>query len=652
MEVLDFKLQEGFLQKYKSTTPPFGFNGLGELVYKRTYSRIMENGEKEEWWQTVRRVVEGCYRVQKTHIINHMLGWDEKKAHRSAEEMYDLMFNLKLLPPGRGLWIGNTDHLWKTGSAALNNCAFISTKDIDIEPTLPFEFIMDMSMVGVGVGFDTKGEGQLEITFPETACKEPWLIPDTREGWVDSVARLLRTFFEGAEVPDFDYSDIRGAGEIIKGFGGVSAGPEPLKLLHKHIFETLVDRIGYSITARDIVDIANRIGCCVVAGNVRRTALIVIGRADDEFYLDLKNYNINPERAEFGWSSNNSVEASVGMDFSECAKRTEVNGEPGYIFLENARSWGRTGDRSNSEPLIMGFNPCGEQSLESGELCNLVEIFLNNVANKHEFERCCKYAYLYAKTVTLIPTHWALTNRIMLRNRRIGTSLSGVVQFKTKYGMDTLKEWCTFGYDKLRYYDDVYSNWLCIPRSVKITTVKPSGTISLLSGATPGVHYPINRYYIRRVRIAKDSELVPMLINSGYKVEPAVYQEDTTVVVEFPVDCGEGIRAEHSVSIWEQTEMVAFMQKYWSDNAVSNTITFDKEKEGSDIENVLSMYQFKVKSLSFLPRSKDTYPQMPYEAISRDQYNKLIRNIRPMESVALTADAVGEKFCDGESCTL
>ena len=148
---MDFKLNNEFITKYESLKPPFGFNGLGELVYLRTYSRIKEDGSNERWHETVRRVVEGTYSVQKRHILSYGLGWDETKAQESAEEMYDRIYHMKFLPPGRGLWAMGTDIIEKKELfIALNNCAFVSTKDIATDLTKPFEFMMDFSMLGVG----------------------------------------------------------------------------------------------------------------------------------------------------------------------------------------------------------------------------------------------------------------------------------------------------------------------------------------------------------------------------------------------------------------------------------------------------------------------------------------------------------------------
>ena len=161
----------------------------------------------------------------------------------------------------------------------------------------------------------------------------------------------------------------------------------------------------------------------------------------------------------------------------------------------------------------------------------------------------------------------------MLRNRRIGTSLSGLAQFIAARGMGTLHDWCQQGYVAIQATDARLSDWLAIPRSVKTTCVKPSGTVSLLAGATPGVHSPEARFYYRRVRVGKDHPVVGPLKAAGYAVDPAVEDPDRKVVVTFPVDAGEGVRTLDQLSMWEQLGLAAFMQECWADNQVRGFLT-------------------------------------------------------------------------------
>ena len=652
-----FALSDNFIGKYVRRKPPFGFNGLGELVYMRTYSRIKDDGKNERWYETVRRVVEGTYTMQMNWIDEHQLGWNAWQAQRSAQEMYDRIFYMKFLPPGRGLWaMGTPITEEKNLYAALNNCAFVSTKTIKQDYSKPFCFLMDASMLGVGVGFDCKGAGEVMIKLPNpNRGIEECVIPDNREGWVESLKLLLESYFHGSAEVQFDYSKIRPAGEPIRGFGGVSSGHEPLKEIHEEIRKVLNKNVENPITTTTIVDIMNLIGKCVVAGNVRRTAEIVFGNPLDDEYLDLKNYKVNPDREQYGWTSNNSIFAELGMDYTDICKRITDNGEPGFAWLENMRTFSRMqngGD--NKDHRVAGGNPCLEQSLESYELCCLVETFPNNHESLDDYKKTLKYAYLYAKTVTLGKTHWPDTNRVMLRNRRIGCSVSGVAQFITNNGMEVLRKWLEKGYKTIQEWDKMYSDWLAVPRSIKTTSVKPSGTVSLLVGATPGMHYPESRFYIRRMRLSKHSELLKPLKKANYHIEPAFGSEDTTMVVEVPVDVGEGIRTAAELSIWEQFSLAAFLQRHWADNQVSCTATFNPETEAEELPHVLNYFQYRLKGISLLPRKNGgAYKQMPYEAIDEKQYWFEVERLGKLSFTGISGEeAEIDKFCNNDVCEI
>jgi len=664
---LPFQLDDDFVQSYAHVTPDFGFNGLGMLTYYRTYSRLKADGTNEHWFETVRRVVEGAYSLQKEHILNNELGWNDRKAQRSAQEMYDRMFKMKFLPPGRMLWALGTPiiHEKRVGQA-LFNCAFVSTENLGKsleEAVKPFAFMMDMSMVGVGVGFDVSGEKQVQIHKPGEEG-DPFVIPDSREGWVQSLVLLLESYFSRhftGDIPPavtFDYSLIRAAGMPIRGFGGTSSGPGPLKVMHEQI-RACLDRLDQSfMTITCIADLMNMIGQCVVAGNVRRTAQIALGDVSNAEYRKLKDYRWDPDtqtyvgsmahRAAFGWASNNSVVADNLTDFTEVARQTAINGEPGYIFMDNIRAFSRMCDPEDYKDIkAKGTNPCGEQSLESYELCCLVETFPSRAESQEDYRRTLKFAYLIGKTATLVNTTWPETNRVQKRNRRIGTSVSGVTNFLNVHSLDRFREWLENGYKEIQRWDEIYSQWLCVPRSIKTTSVKPSGTVSLLAGVNPGCHFPEFDYYIRRIRIAKTSKLLPAILDAGFDIEDDLVDPSSTVV-SFPVH-NEG-KSLKDVSIWEQAHLAVFLQRFWSDNQVSCTITFRPE-EASQIAPILDYLKYSLKSISFLPKLEaGAYAQMPYEAISREKYLEMRAKIRRMNFLTKDEDAVAEKFCTNDVC--
>lgn len=648
-----FNLSEEFIKQYEHKK--VDWSPMGEFTYLRTYARWIEtNGKrrKEKWYECVKRVVEGCFNIQKKHCYENKVPWNNLKAQNSARIMYDLVFHMKFLPPGRGLWMMGTEYIEKHGSASLNNCSFVSTKNIANDPVEPFKFLMDMSMLGVGVGFDTLGKGKLIIKEPKV-IKEVAVIPDTREGWVEAVGIVLSGFFLGTEIPTFDFSQIRPQGAPIKGFGGEASGPQPLIELLEYLYNFLKPKIGIPITSVDIVDICCLIGKCVVSGNVRRTALLSLGDSNDTDFIRMKDFNLHSkESSDFRWAANNSIKAIVGQDYTTVAESIAKNGEPGIIWLDNARKYSRMKDPPNDlDYKVDGVNPCSEQSLEDKELCCLVETFPSRHETYEDYQLTLKYAYLYAKTVTLIPTHYEQTNAVMLRNRRIGTSQSGIIDSFAKHGRAVTLDWCNKGYEYLKKIDFIYSDWLCIPRSIKITSVKPSGSVSILAGVSPGIHYPHSEYYIRRVTVASDSPLVKIMKDAGYNVIKST-TDKTATLIEFPIHTKYFIKGKNEVTMWEQFLNAADYQKFWSDNQVSITITFKKE-EARDIANALSIFDSKLKGVSMLPIKDHNYKNPPYEEITADAYESMMSKIKtPDYSILTSGESIGEKFCDSDKCTI
>jgi ribonucleoside-triphosphate reductase (thioredoxin) len=684
-----FKLTTDTIAELKGMTPEFGYNGLGELVFRRTYSR-----DNEDWADVVVRVIEGCMSIRKEHFFRSSLEWDDTEWASFAKNMAISLFKMEWLPPGRGLWMMGTDFVYQRGAMALYNCSACDTAD---DLVWAAEWAMDCLMNGVGVGFSTHWRGT--ATLPDKEDNEVHVVGDSREGWIESLIKLMTSYIESpkhgkSKFPKFDYSQVRPSGLPIKGFGGTSSGSEPLQKMHERI-EIYLDAFcagrletkaktwkevegddgksewkeveieiskEYNHT-RLVADIFNSIGACIVAGNVRRSAEIALGDVEDETFINLKNYDTNPERSEIGWMSNNSVvlRADRGYeDFSyipEMAKRIRDNGEPGLINLYNMQKYGRFGKEHPDEGFLC--NPCGEISLCSAETCNLAEAFPPRCNNQECFKVALEYATFYASTVSLLPTHRAETNAIIARNRRIGVSISGIAQWVSGVVPET---WGQMNYTRLggilreaykivRRVNTKLAKAAGVPESIRVTTVKPSGSISLLAGCTPGVHYPVSRYAIRRVRIGSSSPLIEPLVAAGVPHEMDSYS-DNTYVFEFTIDHGD-VRPADQVSPWEQFCIVQMLQKHYSDNMVSATIYFDKEKDGDDIEKMLAMFIPSLKSVSMLPHSGHSYVQAPYEPISKDDYKKRVAEFTfPDYDQVQGSVPEGSKYCSGGVCEL
>ena len=658
--MFSFKLNEEFVAEYKQKESPFGYkdaagNSVGEITFLRTYSRKKEDGTKETWAEVCERVTNGTYSLQKDYAKQQRLPWSDAKAAASAKEFFDTLYHLKWSPPGRGLWVMGTNIVnVQKNSAALQNCAFVSTLEMTKQnPGKPFAFLMEASMLGVGVGFDDKGaDKNFEIYTP--GAPQTYVIPDTREGWQESTVALINSYLKlDQSALEFDYSEIRPYGAPIATFGGTASGPDPLILLHNEIRRIFTGRAGELVTTVDLADIGNLIGRCVVAGNVRRSAELLIGRIDDENFLNLKNAEAFPERNSYdpenpgwGWMSNNSVMVNVGTDFSKIIDGIIRNGEPGVIWEDISKAYGRLIDPvNNKDHRIMGYNPCAEQSLESYEMCTLVETYLNRHESKEDYLRTLKFAY-----------HWEETNAIMQRNRRIGTSMSGIANFADRKGLPELRTWMNEGYAVVKKYDVTYSEWLGIRESIKTTTVKPSGTVSILAGESPGVHWtPGGKFFNRAIRFKNNDPMLPLFKMANYRVEPAAEDPSGTSVVFFPIK-SDAERAERDVSIFEKMNLAVIAQRYWSDNSVSVTVSFDPDTEADKIGTVLHMHDGQLKTVSFLPSGNHVYPQMPYTRITEEEYEDAVSKLFPIDFAGvyagMSADAVGEAYCTTDACEI
>ena len=644
-----FSLKETFCDALYLKNANFGFGGVGEATYYRTYSRIKEDGSQEHWADTVIRVINGVMSIRKNHYVMNRLAWDDERWQIYAKNLAHAMFDMKWLPPGRGLWVMGTDYVYERGGAALNNCGAVDTTEL----ANAADWTMDMLMCGVGVGFNTVWEGE-GVTIPDKSRPIDFLIPDSREGWVTSVRMLIESYTKGGSWFRFNYDIIRPEGSVISGFGGTASGPEPLKELH-HRIESYLDDYCHqkSDQTRTVADIMNAIGACVVAGNVRRSAEISLGSVDDETFLELKDYKKHPERTEIGWMSNNTVVLEKSEDFQKLpliAKHIRDNGEPGIMNLINVQKYARYGDKTEDKAWLA--NPCSEIPLESFELCNLAEVFSARCEKEEEFYEALEYATFYASTVALLPTHRCETNAIVVRNRRIGVSLSGIADMLDEFGATELTRRLRKGYKLVRATNKELAAEAGVPPSIRVTTVKPSGTISQLVGVSSGMHFPTFQYAIRRMRVGNNSRICDVLKDAGIPNEPDHYSANTTVF-EFPIDQGKTRKAT-SVSAWEQFAFLAMLQREWSDNMVSCTVYFDPVTEGDQIEHMLAQFAPIIKSVSMLPHSdKGAYVQMPYEGISKELFDERLAKIPDIDWSGFGgSDGVESRFCSNDSCDL
>lgn len=633
----------------RNITPKFG--PIGYITYKRSYSRRFNendpNSDTEEFHDTVDRVINAC-RDQ----LNVGFTPQEEK------ELSEIFLNLKGSVAGRFWWQLGTKTVGKLGLFSLMNCA-ATVIDHHIRP---FTWTMDSLMLGSGVGFNIQKKyvdklptlkGKIEIKRHDVADAD-FIVPDSREGWIKLLEETLRAHFETGKGFTYSTQLVRSKGAVIKSFGGIASGPDELCWGIDEIHKILNLRSEQKLRPIDCLDIMNIIGHIVVSGNVRRSAQIAVGDYDDIEFLKAKRWDLGPI-PNWRSMSNNSV---ICEDIDELPIEfwdTYKQGEPyGLINLRLFRECGRIGEIQYPDPDVVMVNPCSEQGLVDKETCNLAEIFLPNIESKEELIKVATYLYRINKHSLALKCHQEETQTIVNKNMRMGIGITGVAQCP-EYKL----EWLDDCYKALREFDVKYSKQHNFPTSIKLTTVKPSGSLSLLPGVTPGAHpSPAGPYYIRRIRIASNSPLIEICKQNGYFIEPQRNFDGSidqnTMVVEFPCSVPEGTPIGDHFSSIEQLELIKKLQTIWSDNSVSVTVYYKLE----DLEEIKQWlrenYRENTKSVSFLLYHGHGFDQAPYETISKERYEELIKNITPINSIASISEnsISGVDECANGACPI
>ena len=624
-------LDQEFVDSYSQKLPPWGFNGMGEIVFLRTYSRKKSNGNNETWVETLQRVINGA----------HEIGVEYTK--EEAEKLFDHCFNLRCSFSGRSLWQLGTPLVQKFNATSLNNCYFTNIEKIE-----DFELLFEYLMLGGGVGFSVerskihdlpKVKSGVVIT-QERSNDADIIVPDSRQGWKRLLHAVLKSYFDTGK--SFSYSTIliREYGAPLNTFGGTASGPGALIDGISDICKVLQNREGKKLRSIDVLDICNIIGRIVVSGSSRRSAQIAMGDPDDVLFIRAKNWasgNIPAWRA----NSNNSIYADHYDEImSELWKGYDGTGEPyGLLNRRLARKYGRLGE-VKVDNSIEGFNPCAEIALADGESCNLATIFLSNIESLEQFKEISRLLYKTQKQITRMAYPYEKTTNVVSKNARLGQSVTGILQCTEEQ-----VSWLSPTYEYLQEFDKQYSAERGWPESVRLTTVQPSGTLSLLPGVTPGIHPAFALFYVRRVRFGSSDPLVDACRKRGYKVQWDIgidgREDHTRYVVDFPCMSPEGSVLASAMTAVEQLEWVKKMQTEWADNAVSVTVYYRKE-ELSEIQEWLSKnYDKSVKSVSFLLHVDHNFSLPPYEEISKDEYDKMLAKVdfsTPLQEIAFMGD--------------
>ncbi len=583
-----FKLKDSFKTILKNKEVPL--NDLGNLIFKKEYSK------NETWAECVIRVIEANMSVYKTHCEHEGL---EPELFDMAENMALTMFDLKWIPGGRQIknYGKKSRNNNESGATNLNNCSAISVSDSITESSLSMYYLLKNQ---VGVGFDNLWSNKL--IGPSNVVES-----DRTPTVEDIINSVLGSYERGTELTVYKASKNK---NILQ---------QNLLNYCNMYFNNYYDN------TRFIADVMNCISLYISGTKYRRAAQIYLSEYNKEFLSlkDINNPQILKERGDIMHSSNNSIILNSQEDYkhiSGIGKHIIINGEPGIINGMNIKKYGRIGNTheiidkiiiDTAEPKINLVNPCGEISLEPFELCNLVSTVPSNCDSIDEWYQICGYATAFATITTLYMTDIKETNQVILKNRKIGVSITGMSELFENYNMPDIIEILDKGYISVRKTNLNIAKHLGIPISKKVTCVKPDGNTSLLVGTSPGIHYPpISGKGIRRIQINKKHPINKTLDKIP---EQSLYNEDVNIY-SFPIEF-KG-RSVNDLSIWEQMTHNMIVNKYWADNNVSFTGRYDYDDE---VETVLGTFMPFIKGVSLLKKDnedlKKIYPQLPYESI-------------------------------------
>jgi ribonucleotide reductase alpha subunit len=608
----------------------FVSSNLASVVTTRTYARRIHPDRRdspvENWNQIVERVIGGNVR---SHNVSE----------KEIERLRYFMIERKAMPAGRGLWFSGAPAHATLGGVALNNCWFATADEWD-----NFVLAQDLLMLGGGVGMSVEHRFVSKLPKVRKGVKvvhratndADYIVSDSREGWCELTRRVLAAHLENGKSFSFSTVCIRGKGEPINGFGGTASGPGPLVAFVEKLDAILASRAGQALRPVDAMDVLCCIGEMVVAGNVRRSAIIILGDPWDKDYLKSKRWdlgNVPTQRA----MANLSVVCDDVDDLHPLFWKTYEAGEPfGIVNRANIRKYGRMGELKKD--TAVGVNPCAEATLENAEPCNLQEIALPNLTDEKEFEEAARLMHRWGKRVTMERYHQEKCQEVVHRNRRVGTGITGVLQ-SPLFNPDTLDR----VYAAIQDENVKYSKKLGINESIRTTVIKPSGTLSkIMDCAGEGIHPAYSRYMIQRVRFSSTDQLLPKLRLAGHHMEPVVRFDGSldhnTQVVDFYLRAPEGVPvADEGWDTWKQLDVLKLAQKHWADQSVSVTVYYKREeipKLKAWLEDNLKF----IKTISFLCHSEHGFNQAPKEAISKERYEQEVEKIRPVDLSELTGD--------------
>lgn len=657
-------LSEQFLSKYEDKRPR-NAGVLFDVVYLRTYSRWLEEKRRRETWnETVERVVN--YSVGLYHGPAN-----QESLATEAELMFDKIFNLEVLPAGRTLWVGGTDSAKKFGESQFN-CSFATIDNLEA-----FGDLFQLLLCGCGVGFRVLEDDVISLpTFhtnfdliidkyhpvPETYRKDYTemvttsvgnfyiQVGDSREGWVDA----LRKFFHLITAPGNERIDIqlnfnlvRPAGERIKTFGGLAPGPEGLMEMFRNLAKVIRSTNG-RLSPVNCMDICNYIGKNVIVGGTRRSSQIALGSPNDPAFVEAKKgLWVTKENLQRTMSNNSVVfdEVPTFTQIQEIFEGIRNNGEPGFFNLKAAKT---------RRPNVSGLNPCAEILLANRAFCNLTTVNLMAFVDRGYFNihRALEAIALATRVgcrmtnVTVSLPEW---DKVQKRDRLLGVSMTGIVDAFDALGIefDSLDARLILSALRKEANDEArrYAHEMRIPSPLLVTTLKPEGTLSQLPTVSSGLHRAYAPYYTRRIRVSEMDPVCKALQELGVPNEPDQGKAER-IVFSFPIKTAATVSANEESARRQFERYLTLMETYVDHNA-SCTLTIG-DGEWEEMERMVYDNFDKVVAVAFLPKYTDAFPQMPYEEITKEEYEEQILTFPSLKNLSELVNKYENMEFEGE----
>ena len=609
---------------------------LSDIVVWSKYAKYNEINQRRETWQE----------IVDRNVQMHTRKFPELE--KQIKHAYTFVYDKKILPSMRSLQFAGKPI--EVNNARLFNCSYLHIDDYRA-----FNETMFLLLSGTGVGYSVSNNHISKLPAISKPKKQRrYLVPDNIEGWADAVKVLMKSYFGiSTWKPNFDFRSIRAKGERLITSGGVAPGPEPLKICLAHI-EAILERKqdGEQLTSLECHDILCHIANAVLAGGIRRSAMIALFDHDDEDMLTCKFgewYIANPQRGR----ANNSAKLLRGKieksQFLDLWKKVEISnsGEPGFFFTND---------------LELGTNPCAEISLNSFQFCNLVEINASDLKDQHDFEeRTAAAAFIGTLQASYTDFHYLRPEwkEVTEREALLGIGMTGVASGKVlELDMVEAAE-VAFRVNKIT------ASEIGIKPSARITTIKPSGTSSIVLGCSSGVHAWHSEYYLRRMKVGKSEALYTYLVINHPELLEDSLSTTNEAYVCVPIAAPKGAITRHSESAIQFLERVKLLHEKWikpghvygeNTHNVSASVTM-KPNEWGIVGEWLWENQNHYNGLSFMPQDLGSYKQTPFEDIDETTYLELSKVLSSIDvanivEISDNTSLLGEQACSGGACEI